>query len=161
MTGSFNKITRVLVRKSAAKTKRMALNQINKYKMKTKIFSYLILLIIVIGMDSCSSSNNMLPVSNNPGGGGGGGGAGGPGANAVWMQGMAFNPATRTVAAGTTVTWTNKAGVDHNVTSDDGTFTSSGTIGPGGTYSFTFTATGTYHYNCTFHAGMNGTIIVN
>ena len=31
-----------------------------------------------------------------------------PGANEVFIQGMAFNPSTITVTAGTAVTWTNK-----------------------------------------------------
>jgi plastocyanin len=44
----------------------------------------------------------------------------GPGINEVWIQGMAFRPATITVTAGTTIKWTNKDGVAHTVTSDTG-----------------------------------------
>jgi len=128
--------------------------------MKTKFFSYLILFIIVIGMNGCSSSSNMLPVTPNPGGGNPGGGSGTPGANEVWMQNTAFNPATRTVMAGTTITWTNKQAMDHNVTSSNGAFTASPTMGLGATFSVTFNTAGTYNYSCTFHPGMTGTIIV-
>ena len=38
------------------------------------------------------------------------------GAAQVTMQGFAFNPATITIKAGGTVTWTNQDGVNHNAT---------------------------------------------
>lgn len=123
--------------------------------MKTNFFSYLIMVIIVIGMNGCSkSSSDVLPVVNNPGGGNPS-----PGANEVWMQNTAFTPATKTITAGTTITWTNKDATSHDVASLTGVFTSP-TMGQGATFSYTFTAAGTYNYRCTFHQGMNGTIIV-
>ena len=82
-----------------------------------------------------------------------------PGANQVWMQNMAFTPNSITVPVNTTVTWTNKDGMTHNVTSDSGTFVS-GNIAAGGTYAHQFTSTGTYNYRCTIHAGMTGKVIV-
>ncbi len=91
---------------------------------------------------------------------------GGPGPNQVFMQNIAFNPASRTVAVGTTVTWDNKDGVGHTVTYDSGPVTAfnSGTIAPGGTFSVTFDTAGTVQYHCTIHgspgAGMHGTIVV-
>jgi plastocyanin len=86
--------------------------------------------------------------------------SGGPAANEVWIQGMAFNPSTITVTSGTKVTWSNKDGVTHTVTSDNNLF-DSGNIPNGGTYSFTFTATGTYSYHCKIHSGMTAAVIVN
>lgn len=86
--------------------------------------------------------------------------SGGPAANEVWIQGMAFNPSTITVTSGTKVTWSNKDGVTHTVTSDNNLF-DSGNIPNGGTYSFTFTATGTYSYHCKIHTGMTAAVIVN
>jgi plastocyanin len=83
----------------------------------------------------------------------------GPAANEVWMQGSKFSPATRTVAVNTTVKWTNKDGMDHNVISDSALF-DSGIIAAGATFSRTFTTVGTYPYTCTLHANMTGTIIV-
>jgi len=82
-----------------------------------------------------------------------------PGPNEVWIQGMAFSPATRTVAVNTTIVWTNKDGVAHTVTSDASLF-DSGSIGSNVTYSHQFTTAGTYHYHCTFHQGMTAVIIV-
>ena len=82
-----------------------------------------------------------------------------PTGNSVWMQNTAFNPNSLTVPVNATVTWTNKDGMTHNVTSDSGWF-ASGNINQGGTYSHQFISAGTYSYRCTIHAGMTGRIIV-
>lgn len=97
------------------------------------------------------------------GGGGGGGGNGGPGANEVWIQGMAFVPSSITVSAGTTITWINKDNITHTVTSDTGVTPSfnSGNIGSGGSYPHNFTTAGTYTYHCSIHPSMMGRVIVN
>jgi plastocyanin len=93
-------------------------------------------------------------------------GGGQPGANQVFMQGSAFNPATRTVSAGTTVQWVNRDGVTHTVTysSGPGSAFSSGNIAPGGSFTVTFATAGTVQYYCSIHgspgAGMHGTIVV-
>jgi plastocyanin len=83
----------------------------------------------------------------------------GPATNEVFMQSMAFSPATLTVSTNTKVTWTNKDAVVHNVTSTTGLF-SSGSLSNGATYSFTFTSAGTYNYLCTIHPTMTAKIIV-
>jgi plastocyanin len=88
------------------------------------------------------------------------GGSEGPGTNEVWIQGMAYNPSTITVTAGTTITWTNKDGVAHTVTSSTGLF-DSGSIGTNGTYSRTFTTTGTFEYYCIIHPSMVASVVVN
>jgi plastocyanin len=84
----------------------------------------------------------------------------GPGANEVFIQGMAFGPATITVSAGTTITWTNKDAVGHTVTSTSGLF-DSGLINANATYSHMFSAAGTYPYTCTIHPLMTGTVVVH
>jgi plastocyanin len=74
-----------------------------------------------------------------------------------------FNPATVTIKAGTTVVWTNGSVAPHTVTSDAGAPAAfdSGTISTGGgQFSFTFTKSGTYHYHCSIHTYMKGTIVV-
>jgi plastocyanin len=78
---------------------------------------------------------------------------------AVEIKDYAFTPATLTVAAGTTVTWTNNDAVPHTATASDGTF-DSGNLNPGQSYSFTFHTPGSYAYVCQYHAGMMGTIVV-
>jgi plastocyanin len=72
---------------------------------------------------------------------------------------MAFNPASLIVTAGTTVKWTNKDGIIHNVTSNTGVF-SSGSIPDNGTFSYTFSTAGTYQYHCTIHPSMTATVVV-
>ncbi len=78
----------------------------------------------------------------------------------VSIQSYAFSPATITVPAGSTITWTNNDAVAHTVTSDNSAF-DSGTIPSSGTYSRTFPTTGTFPYHCTFHPYMTATVIVN
>jgi plastocyanin len=90
----------------------------------------------------------------------GGGTKGGPGTNEVWISGMTYNPSTITVKSGTTIKWTNMDGIAHTVTSDSGLF-DSGSLGDGGTFSWTFSTTGTFSYHCTFHSGMKAKVVVN
>jgi plastocyanin len=93
----------------------------------------------------------------------------------VRMEDFRFNPqtlgtATQPIPVGTTVTWTNFGHFAHTTTSDktppvwnssaDPRFVNG--VPPGQSFSFTFTAPGTYPYHCIFHQslGMVGTIIV-
>ena len=87
----------------------------------------------------------------------------GPGAAAaaVSIADFAFAPADLTVAAGTTVTWTNSDRRGHTVKSTDGAFASSGTLGNGDdVLAITFPAPGTFPYVCAIHVDDEGTITV-
>jgi plastocyanin len=95
----------------------------------------------------------------------------GSGATNVTIQNFAFTPQTLTVKAGTTVTWTNKDSVQHNIVSTKSIAAStattslynSGLLGQGQTFSFTFSKPGTYFYECSIHAtqpAMHATVIV-
>ncbi len=79
--------------------------------------------------------------------------------HAVTIDDFAFSPATLTVTAGDTVTWTNDDAVTHTATSTTGAF-DSGDLAPGASFSFTFTTPGTYDYLCTPHPSMTGRIVV-
>ncbi len=84
---------------------------------------------------------------------------------AVVMQNIAFLPQTLTLGRGSTVTWTNIDTVTHTVTSGTpGNIAgplNSPQMGPGQTWSYTFTASGTFPYFCQIHgAQMTGTIII-
>ena len=80
----------------------------------------------------------------------------------VTIQDFSFSPSTLTIKVGTSVKWTNKGPSGHTATSDNGMW-DSGTLGApsgggaygggtaGGTYEFTFTTMGTYHYHCMLH----------
>lgn len=72
---------------------------------------------------------------------------------------FAFSPATLTITAGDTVTWTNLDAIEHTATSTSGAF-DSGLLGQGQSFSLTFTTPGTYDYLCTPHPTMTGQIVV-
>ena len=112
------------------------------------------LLAILSILNSCSKSTAYTTPGPGPGT------KGGPGTNEVWIQSMAFTPATITVKAGTTITWTNKDPMNHTVTSDDGLF-DSGSMGNGAVFTSTFTTIGSYSYHCAVHPNMKGTVVVN
>jgi hypothetical protein len=52
-------------------------------------------------------------------------------------------------------------GTTHDITADTQGLFDSGSLAPGGTFSHTFTAAGTYHYHCSIHPSMTGIIVVN
>jgi plastocyanin len=81
--------------------------------------------------------------------------------NTVVMGSRSFNPATLTVARGTTVTWRNDDGAVHTSTSDN-TGWDTGDMQSGANSTTVFNTTGTFKYHCTYHRamGMVGTIIV-
>jgi plastocyanin len=81
------------------------------------------------------------------------------GANQVAIDDFAFAPATLTVHAGTTVTWTNRDEEPHTVAASDGSFHSPG-MGTGATFSHIFAAAGTFDYVCSIHPMMHGTVVV-
>jgi len=81
----------------------------------------------------------------------------------VDLKNAAFAPRNLTINVGDTVVWTNKDGFVHDVNSDTAIFSSgaAGSLAPGATFSYTFSATGTYPYHCIVHApAMVGTIKV-
>ena len=74
-----------------------------------------------------------------------------------------FAPATITVKAGTTVTWTNHDNFTHSVqVLDGGLPTDPHVMEPGQAATLTFPAAGTYHYQCHLHPqNMQGTVVVS
>lgn len=86
--------------------------------------------------------------------------AGSPGtATIVLARDFMFGPASLTVSAGSTVTWTNKDDEPHSVVSDTAVFRS-GALDTDESFSFKFDKPGTYHYACSIHPRMVGTIVV-
>ena len=79
--------------------------------------------------------------------------------NAVSIDNFAFVPATLTVPAGSTVTWTNHDEEPHTVAASDGSFHSPG-MGSQATYSHTFPTAGRFDYVCSIHPFMHGTVVV-
>jgi plastocyanin len=79
--------------------------------------------------------------------------------SAVSIANFSFQPATITVAVGSTVTWTNNDSTNHTVTADDGSF-KSGPIAAGATFSQAFAKAGTFAYHCSIHTSMTATVVV-
>jgi len=85
--------------------------------------------------------------------------AGSPAAAIVLVRDFMFGPASLTVSAGSTVTWTNKDDEPHTVVSDTGEFKSGG-MDTNESFSHKFDKPGTYHFTCSIHPRMVGTIVV-
>jgi plastocyanin len=77
----------------------------------------------------------------------------------VKIDNFSFGPAALTVAAGTTVTWTNRDDIPHTVVSDDKVFKSK-VLDTDEKFSYTFIKPGTYPYFCSVHPKMTGKVIV-
>jgi plastocyanin len=79
----------------------------------------------------------------------------------VKIDNFSFGPATLTVPAGATVTWTNRDDIPHTVvsTADPKVFKSK-VLDTDEKFSFTFSKPGTYPYFCSVHPKMTGTVIV-
>jgi plastocyanin len=79
--------------------------------------------------------------------------------NSIEVKDFMFMPTTLTVNAGAEVSWVNKDDEPHTVVSDAGLFRS-GALDTGESFSFKFDKPGTYHFTCSIHPRMVGTIIV-
>lgn len=81
-----------------------------------------------------------------------------PAAVEVEIRGYGY-PYGMEVAAGTTVTWTNRDAVAHDVAGADGSWTSP-LLGAGESYSRAFASAGTFAYFCTVHPYMRAAVTV-
>ncbi len=72
------------------------------------------------------------------------------------MDGRAFKPASITAKVGDVIAFTNKDGVPHTATLDDGSCTTD-RLGKDKTGALTFSAAGTYPFHCQVHPDMTGT----
>jgi plastocyanin len=77
----------------------------------------------------------------------------------IEVKDFMFEPTTLTVSAGAQVMWVNKDDEPHTVVSDTGMFRS-GAMDTNESFSFKFEKPGTYHFTCSIHPRMVGTIIV-
>jgi plastocyanin len=80
--------------------------------------------------------------------------------NTVAIQNFAFSPATVTVKAGTTITWTNRDFDAHTVTAMSAGSFHSPTLNTGQSFQYTFTTPGRFDYLCTIHPFMTATVVV-
>jgi plastocyanin len=78
---------------------------------------------------------------------------------AVQIKNDAYAPASLTITAGQSVTFTNADDDAHTVTAVDGSFDSKG-LDTNGVWRHTFAKPGVYRYFCELHPFMKGTIVV-
>lgn len=82
------------------------------------------------------------------------------------MLGDQFVAHDTTISTGTVVVWVNAenqaggSGAVHTLVADDGSPIAPGILSPGDTFSLEYDTPGVYHYLCTLHASMDGTIVV-
>ena len=74
-----------------------------------------------------------------------------PGPNEIWLEYKAFHPSQRSVAVGTTITFTNKDNANHSVTSTNNLF-DSGRIKSDESWTYTFNTAGTFYFSCNYHS---------
>ncbi|HMJ84783.1 MAG TPA: metallophosphoesterase [Vicinamibacterales bacterium] len=77
----------------------------------------------------------------------------------VVVDNFSFAPATTSVPVGTTITWTNRDDVPHNIVSTEQKFKSP-VLDTDEQFSHRFEAPGSYKYFCSIHPKMTGRIVV-
>ena len=77
----------------------------------------------------------------------------------VRIDNFSFGPPELTVAAGTTITWTNRDDIPHTVVSPDKVFKSK-VLDTDEKFSFAFDTPGTLPYFCSIHPKMTGKVVV-
>lgn len=77
----------------------------------------------------------------------------------IRIDNFTFNPPEIIVSAGTTITWTNGDDIPHTVMAVNKAFRSK-VMDSEQTFSFSFSAPGTYEYFCSLHPHMTGKVIV-
>jgi plastocyanin len=80
-------------------------------------------------------------------------------AHEVVVDNFSFAPATASVAAGTTITWTNRDDVPHNIVSTEQKFKSP-VLDTDEQFSHRFDQPGSYRYFCSLHPKMTGRVVV-
>jgi plastocyanin len=80
-------------------------------------------------------------------------------ATEVKIDNFVFSPNAVTVPAGTTIHWTNRDDIPHNVVAEDKSFKSK-VMDTDESFSYTFTKPGTYTYFCSIHPKMTGKVVV-
>jgi plastocyanin len=78
---------------------------------------------------------------------------------AIEIRDNSFAPGTRRVTLGSTVRWTNEGSSPHTSTALADEW-DSGNLNSGQSYEHTFEAAGSFDYECIYHDGMTGTIVV-
>lgn len=104
------------------------------------------LVIVLIMMAGRAKSFGATAVQNKP-------------ATEVKIDNFVFAPNPVTVPAGTTIRWTNRDDIPHNVVAEDKSFKSK-VMDTDESFTYTFSKPGTYNYFCSIHPRMTGKVVV-
>jgi amicyanin len=110
----------------------------------------------VLLMSACGGSSSAMAM---PSGGSTLASAAPAHADHVKITNFAFAPAVITVVAGSSVTWTNADSIQHDVFAPP-VGLKSPVLNQNDSYSHIFSTPGTYHYICSIHPFMHGTVVV-
>jgi plastocyanin len=77
----------------------------------------------------------------------------------ISIRDFAFSPTAITITVGTTVKWKNLDGEPHTIRGVDADFRSD-PLDQNDSFAHTFEKPGTYHYVCSIHPQMTGTVVV-
>ncbi|NUP52746.1 MAG: cupredoxin family copper-binding protein [Catenulispora sp.] len=81
--------------------------------------------------------------------------------HSIQIVGFAFAPQSLTISVGDSITWTNQDEAPHTVTTTSGPQSiSSPMLSKGQSFTFSFTAPGTYSYYCAVHPDMRAQVVV-
>ena len=80
-------------------------------------------------------------------------------ATEVKIDNFVFAPNPVTVPVGTTIRWTNRDDIPHNVVAEDKSFKSK-VMDTDESFTYTFSKPGTYTYFCSIHPKMTGKVVV-
>jgi plastocyanin len=117
--------------------------------------------VVTVACSAVAVAAAVTTEESGPAAGGSGGTPGSGPAEQVTIRNFAFDPPELTISVGTTVTWTNDDNTTHTVTGRDNDVIASPDLDQGDTYSVTFSQAGTFHYLCSIHTNMTGTVTVN
>jgi plastocyanin len=119
----------------------------------------IVLATVGLGGGKSAAGNGMAGMAMAAQAGNSGGASTAVATDSVAIKNFAFSPATVTVTAGSTVVWTNDDSIQHDITFNGGSIVSN-VLNHNDTFSHTFPTAGTYHYICSIHPFMHGTVIV-
>jgi len=119
----------------------------------------IVLATVGLGGGKSAAGNGMAGMAMAAQAGNAAGGSTSVATDSVAIKNFAFSPASVTVTAGSTVVWTNNDSIQHDITFNGGGI-ASGVLNHNDTFSHTFPTAGTYHYICSIHPFMHGTVIV-
>ena len=113
-----------------------------------RLFALILVFNLLLASISCSqSSQRISSTASNP-----------VPADAVVIGGSSFSPANIIIAAGTSVTWTNRDKVSYRIVDNEQTFAFD--LSAQGSFRLTFPKTGVFNYHCLDCPEMQGTITV-